>query len=111
MSKFQGVLKMFMLGVLKTISKTMLKYEKTPSHFMARVEIERQIFVFLLPFCTRKRSETYIYIHTSVDVEYINVHIKSIIIELCYALYMYIYHILIIIITINVDVVYNCEMY
>ena len=28
MSKFQGVLKMFMLGVLKTISKTVLKYEK-----------------------------------------------------------------------------------
>ena len=28
MSKFQGVLKMFMLGMLKTILKTMLKYEK-----------------------------------------------------------------------------------
>ena len=43
MSKFQGVLKMFMLGVLKTILKTVLKYEKTPSHFMAGVEIEQQI--------------------------------------------------------------------
>ena len=28
MSKLQGVLKMFMLGMLKTILKTMLKYEK-----------------------------------------------------------------------------------
>ena len=28
MSKFQDVLKMFMLNVLKTILKTMLKYEK-----------------------------------------------------------------------------------
>ena len=28
MSKFQGVLKMFMLGMLKTMLKTMLKYEK-----------------------------------------------------------------------------------
>ena len=29
LSKFQGVLKMFMLGMLKTMLKTMLKYEKT----------------------------------------------------------------------------------
>ena len=29
MSKFQGVLKMFMLGMLKTMLKTVLKYEKT----------------------------------------------------------------------------------
>ena len=43
MSKFQGVLKMFMLGMLKTILKTMPKYEKRPSHFTAHVEIERQI--------------------------------------------------------------------
>ena len=28
MSKFQGVLEMFMLGMLKTILKTVLKYEK-----------------------------------------------------------------------------------
>ena len=28
MSKFQGVLKMFMLGMLKTILKTVLKYKK-----------------------------------------------------------------------------------
>ena len=61
MSKFQGVLKMFMLGMLKTISKTMLKHKKTPSHFTARVEIERQISFFSFGFCTRgKRSETYI---------------------------------------------------
>ena len=50
MSKFQGVLKMFMLGVLKTILKTVLKYEKTPSHFTARVEIERQILFFSFGF-------------------------------------------------------------
>ena len=41
MSKFQVVLKMFMLGMLKTILKSVLKYEKTPSHFTAHVEIER----------------------------------------------------------------------
>ena len=46
MSKFQGVLKMFMLGMLKTILKTVLKYEKRPSHFTARVEIEWQISFF-----------------------------------------------------------------
>ena len=28
-SEFQGVLKMFMLGMLKTVLKTVLKYEKT----------------------------------------------------------------------------------
>ena len=44
MSKFQGVLKMFMLGVLKT----MLKYKK--KHFMACVEIERQISFFSFNF-------------------------------------------------------------
>ena len=50
MSIPQGVLKMFMLGVLKTILKTVLKYEKTPSHFTARVEIERQISFFSFGF-------------------------------------------------------------
>ena len=50
MSKFQGVLKMFMLGMLKLILKTMLKYQKTPSHFMAHVEIERQISFFSFSF-------------------------------------------------------------
>ena len=46
MSKFQGMLKMFMLGMLKTILKTVLKYEKRPSHFTACVEIEWQISFF-----------------------------------------------------------------
>ena len=50
MSKFQGVLKMFMLGVLKTISKTVLKYEKNTSHFTAHVEIEWQISFFSFGF-------------------------------------------------------------
>ena len=50
MSKFQGALKMFMLGTLKTILKTVLKYEKKPSHFTARVEIERQISFFSCDF-------------------------------------------------------------
>ena len=50
MSKFQGVLKMFMLGMLKTILKTMLQYEKRPSHFMAHVEIEWQISFFSFGF-------------------------------------------------------------
>ena len=46
MSKFQGVLKMFMLGMLKTILKTVLKYEKRLSHSTAHVEIELQISFF-----------------------------------------------------------------
>ena len=51
MSKFQGVLKMFMLGLLKTILKTVLNYQKkTPSHFTAHVEIERQILFFFFSF-------------------------------------------------------------
>ena len=51
MSKLQGVLKMFMLGMLKTILKTMLKYEKKrPSHFTACVETERQISFFSFGF-------------------------------------------------------------
>ena len=41
MSKPQDVLKMFMFGMLKTILKTVLKYEKNT--ITARVEIERQI--------------------------------------------------------------------
>ena len=41
---------MFMLGMLKTILKTVLKYEKTPSHFTASVEIERQISFFSFGF-------------------------------------------------------------
>ena len=48
-SQLQGALKMFMLGMLKTILKTMLKYEKKPSHFTACVETERQISFF--SFC------------------------------------------------------------
>ena len=37
MSKFQGVLKMFMLGVLKTILKTVLKYKKKHHHTLQHV--------------------------------------------------------------------------
>ena len=43
MSKFQGVLKMFMLGMLKTMLKTALKYKK---HFTVYVEIKGQISFF-----------------------------------------------------------------
>ena len=50
MSKFQGVLKMFMLGMLKTILKTVLKYEKNTITFMACVEIEQQISFFSFGF-------------------------------------------------------------
>ena len=46
MSKFQGVLKMFMLGMLKTILKTVLKYEKNT----ITLEIERQISFFSFGF-------------------------------------------------------------
>ena len=59
MSKFQGVLKMFMLGVLKTISKTVLKYEKNTITLYGTCWNWAADFVFLLRFCTRKRSETY----------------------------------------------------
>ena len=38
MSKFQGVLKMFMLGMLKTILKTVLKYEKNTITLYRHVE-------------------------------------------------------------------------
>ena len=31
-SKFEGVLKMFMLGMLKTVLKTVLKYKKKTHH-------------------------------------------------------------------------------
>ena len=37
MSKFQGVLKMFMLGMLKTILKTVLKYKKKHHHTLRHV--------------------------------------------------------------------------
>ena len=37
MSKFQGVLKMFMLGMLKTILKTVLKYKKKHHHTLWHV--------------------------------------------------------------------------
>ena len=57
MSKFQGMLKMFMLGMLKTL----LKYEKTPSHFTACVEIERQISFFSFDF-TRVTEVRHIWI-------------------------------------------------
>ena len=51
MSKPQGVLKMFMLGVLKNhIENRVEVQKKTPSHFTARVEIERQISFFSFGF-------------------------------------------------------------
>ena len=37
MSKPQGVLKMFMLGMLKTILKTVMKYEKKHHHTLRHV--------------------------------------------------------------------------
>ena len=69
MSKFQGVLKMFMLGVLKTISKTVLKYEKTPSHFTARVEIERQISFFSFGFA-RVSEVRHMFYDIPADVQF-----------------------------------------
>ena len=51
MSKFQGVLKIFMLGILKNHIKNCVEVrKKTPSHFTARVEIERQISFFSFGF-------------------------------------------------------------
>ena len=63
MSKFQGVLKMFMLGVLKTILKTVLKYEKNTITLYGTCWNWAADFVFLLRFCTSNWSETYIYIY------------------------------------------------
>ena len=60
MSKFQGVLKMFILGMLKTILKTVLKYEKNTITLYGTCWNWAADFVFLLRFCTRKRSETYV---------------------------------------------------
>ena len=60
MSKFQGVLKMFILGMLKTILKTVLKYEKNTITLYGTCWNWAADFVFLLRFCTRKRSETYL---------------------------------------------------
>ena len=40
MSKFQDVLKMFILGMLKTILKTVLKYEKKHHHTLRHVKFQ-----------------------------------------------------------------------
>ena len=53
------MLKMFMLGVLKTILKTVLKYEKNTITLYGMCRNWVADFIFLLRFCTRKRSETY----------------------------------------------------
>ena len=50
-----------MLGVLKTILKTVLKYEKNTITFYGTCWNWAADFVFLLRFCTRKRSETYMW--------------------------------------------------
>ena len=70
MSKFQGVLKMFMLGMLKTISKTVLKYEKNTITLYDTCWNWAADFVFLLQFCTRKRSETYIFFSFQVPIKH-----------------------------------------
>ena len=59
MSKPQGVLKMFMLGMLKTILKTVLKYEKNTITLYGTCWNWAADFVFLLRFCTTYWSETY----------------------------------------------------
>ena len=50
MSKLQGALKMFMLGMLKTILKTMLKYEKKIITLYGTCRNWAADFVFLLRF-------------------------------------------------------------
>ena len=50
MSKLQGALKMFMLGMLKTILKTMLKYEKKTITLYGTCQNWAADFVFLLRF-------------------------------------------------------------
>ena len=60
MSKFQGVLKMFMLGVLKTILKTVLKYKKNTITLYGMCWNWAADFIFLLRFCMSNWSETYI---------------------------------------------------
>ena len=63
MSKLQGALKMFMLGMLKTILKTMLKYEKKTITLYGTCRNWAADFVFLLQFCTSYWSETYLFLH------------------------------------------------
>ena len=48
MSKFQGELKMFILGMLKTILKTVVEIRK--KHHHTCVEIEQQISFFFFGF-------------------------------------------------------------
>ena len=60
MSKPQGVLKMFMLGVLKTILETVLKYKKNTITLYGTCWNWAADFVFLLWFCMSYWSETYI---------------------------------------------------
>ena len=60
MSKFQGVLKMFMLGMLKTILKIVLKYKKNTITLYGMCWNWVADFVFLVWFYTHKRCETYV---------------------------------------------------
>ena len=60
MSKPQGVLKMFMLGMLKTILKTVLKYKKNTITLYGTCWNWAADFVFLLRFCKSYWSETHI---------------------------------------------------
>ena len=60
MSKFQGVLKMFMLGMLKTILKTVLKYKKNTITLYGMCWNWAADFIFLIRFYTHNWSETYI---------------------------------------------------
>ena len=54
---------MFMLGMLKTILKTVLKYEKNTITLYSMCWNWAADFIFLLRFCTRNWSETYIFTH------------------------------------------------
>ena len=61
---------MFILGMLKTILKTVLKYEKNTITLYGTCWSWAADFVFLLRFCTRKRSETYMnQLNSNVNLE------------------------------------------
>ena len=68
MSKFHGVLKMFMLGMLKTILKTVLKYEKNTITLYGTCWNWVADFVFLLQFCMSNWSETYRKLYNNRDI-------------------------------------------
>ena len=82
MSKFKGVLKMFMLGVLKIILKRVLKYNKNTITLYGTCWNWAADFIFLLRFCTSNWSETYIFRACSFLLLLISLHYLALALKL-----------------------------